>query len=110
MEKIKWIENKLPKTQDAHPSLMSLEEVAKARAFHGSFPQYAPTPLAALDGMARSLGLGGLYVKDESRRFGLNAFKVLGGSYAIAQYIARRTGRDISGLSYDVLTGDALRE
>ncbi len=110
MEKIKWIENKLPKTQDAHPSLMSLEEVAKARAFHGSFPQYAPTPLAALDGMARSLGLGGLYVKDESRRFGLNAFKVLGGSYAIARYIARRTGRDISGLSYDVLTGDALRE
>ena len=51
------------------------EDVAKARFFHSSFPQYSITPLARLDGMARYLGLGGLFVKDESFRFGLNAFK-----------------------------------
>ena len=32
--------------------------------------------------MVEHLGLNSLYVKDESYRFGLNAFKVLGGSYS----------------------------
>ena len=57
-----------------------------------SFPQYSITPLAQLDGMAQYLGLAGVYVKDESYRFGLNAFKVLGGSFAMARYIAERDG------------------
>ena len=110
MEKIKWVENRLPKTRDEQLPIMALEEVARARAFHRSFPQYAVTPLAALEGMAGSLGLGGLYVKDESYRFGLNAFKVLGGSFAIARYIAQQMGRDVSEMSYDYLTGDKLKE
>ena len=62
--------------------------MAKARSFHGSFPQYSITS-AQLDGMAQYLGLAGVYVKDESYRFGLNAFKVLGGSFAMAKYIAK---------------------
>lgn len=43
--------------------------------------------------MAQYLGLAGVYVKDESYRFGLNAFKVLGGSFAMARYIAGEMGR-----------------
>ena len=78
----------MPRSDDRYLSLMSREAVAKAGQFHRSFPGYAPTPLARLDGMAARLGLGGLYVKDESYRFGLNAFKVLGGSFAMARYIA----------------------
>lgn len=89
MEEIKWVENHLPKSEDKNLEVMSLANVAKARAFHQSFPQYTVTPLAKLDGMAGELGLGGLYVKDESYRFGLNAFKVLGGSFAMARYIAK---------------------
>ena len=42
--------------------------------------------------MAKYLGLGKLFVKDESYRFGLNAFKVLGGSFAMANYIAEAVG------------------
>ncbi|MDD5938623.1 MAG: diaminopropionate ammonia-lyase [Clostridiales bacterium] len=110
MEQIKWVENRLPKSEDKHLSVMSLDNVAKARAFHQSFPQYSVTPLAGLDGMARHLGLGGLYVKDESYRFGLNAFKVLGGSFAMARFIAQQTGRDVSEMTYDYLTGDKLKE
>ena len=50
------------------------------------------TPLARLDGQAARLGLGNLCVKDESYRFGLNAFKVLGGAYAVARVLGARLG------------------
>lgn len=107
---LKWKMNTLPKTADRNLTLMSVEEVQKARTFHQSFPQYSVTPLTELKGMAGYLGLGKLAVKDESYRFGLNAFKVLGGSYAMARYIAEETGRDISELPYNVLTSDELRK
>ena len=110
MEPIKWVANHMPKSEDKNLSVMSLENVAKARAFHQSFPQYSVTPLADLKGMAESLGLGGLFVKDESYRFGLNAFKVLGGSFAMARYIAQKTGKDVSEMTYDYLTSDKLKE
>ena len=107
---IKWAVNHMPKTDDKSLSLMSLEEAEKARAFHKSFPQYDRTPLTALEHMAEFLGLGRLYVKDESYRFGLNAFKVLGGSYAMARFIAKETGRDVSELPYSVLTSEELKK
>ena len=110
MKAIEWAYNTMPKTDDKQLPVMALEEVKKARAFHESFPQYTTTPLAKLDQMASYLGLGQVYVKDESYRFGLNAFKVLGGSFAMARYIAKETGRDVSELPYSVLTSDALRE
>lgn len=53
------------------------------RAFHRALPGYAPTPLVPLPGLARKLGMRELVVKDESHRFGLDAFKALGASYAI---------------------------
>ena len=110
MKEIQWAENRMPKTADTSLPIMSLENVAKARAFHQSFPQYSKTPLAKLDHMAEYLGLGGLFVKDESYRFGLNAFKVLGGSFAMANYIAKQTHRDVSQLPYAVLTSEELRK
>lgn len=54
-----------------------------ARAFHRSLPGYTPTPLADCQGLADSLGLRSLRVKDESHRFGLNSFKALGASWAM---------------------------
>lgn len=110
MERMKWTPNEMPKTEDAQLSVMSLEQVVKARTFHESFPQYSKTPLANLKHMAEYLGLCELYVKDESYRFGLNAFKVLGGSFAMARYIAKQTGKDVSQLPYNVLTSEELRK
>lgn len=110
MEKIKWVMNKMPKSDDKWLSVMSLDNVEKARAFHKGFPQYSVTPLAHLEGMADYLGLGSICVKDESYRFGLNAFKVLGGSFAMAKYIAKETNRDVSDMTYDYLTGDELKK
>lgn len=98
----------MEKSDDAHLGIMSLENVAKARAFHKSFPQYTVTPLARLDNLAARLGLNNLCVKDESYRFGLNAFKVLGGSFAMASHFADETGRDVADMTYDYLTSDEL--
>ncbi|MCI8454562.1 MAG: diaminopropionate ammonia-lyase [Lachnospiraceae bacterium] len=64
----------------------------KVRVFHESFPEYEATRLMALPALSERLGVGGIYVKDESTRFGLNAFKVLGGSYSIGRCIAERLG------------------
>ena len=110
MKQIKWVKNTMPKTDDANLSVMALEEVEKARAFHKTIPGYERTPLAHLTHMADRLGLKDVCVKDESYRFGLNAFKVLGGSFAMAKYIAKQTGRDISELDFETLTSDKLRE
>ncbi len=110
MENIKWVLNTMPKSNDDYLSVMSEENVKKALAFHKGFPQYSATPLWELKGMAEYLGLSCVFVKDESYRFGLNAFKVLGGSFAMAKYIAKETGRDVSEMTYDYLTGDELKK
>ena len=85
-------------------------QAQQARAFHRSFPQYAPTPLVALPALGARLGLGGLFIKDESPRFGLNAFKVLGGSYAIGRHIAARLGARPEEMTHAALTGADARE
>ena len=87
-----------------------LEAAEKANAFHRSFPEYQVTPLAELKNLAAQMGVAGIYVKDESYRFGLNAFKVLGGSYAIGRYLAERMNLDSSCLTYEKLTDGAVKK
>ena len=78
-------------------------------SFHSSFKEYSPTPLIELTSLAQHLGIKNLFVKDESYRFGLNAFKVLGGSFAIGSYIANELGEDIDDLPYMRLVSDEVR-
>lgn len=110
MQLIKWKVNTMTPSADENLGIMSVAEGRKARAFHESFPQYKVTPLTQLPHMAAHLGLGDLYIKDESYRFGLNAFKVLGGSYSMAKYVAQRLGIDVSELPYERFVSTALRE
>ncbi len=86
------------------------EHVEKARSFHRSFPEYKETPLVSLGALAKELCVGSIHVKDESFRFGLNAFKVLGGSYAIGNSIAKRLGAGIEELPFGKLASPAIRE
>ncbi|KND33498.1 diaminopropionate ammonia-lyase [Streptomyces acidiscabies] len=58
------------------------------RAFHRTLPDYAPTPLTELPTLARELNLGRVFVKDESSRLGLPAFKALGATWAIHRALA----------------------
>lgn len=55
--------------------------------FHQRLPGYAPTPLANSPQLAARLGVGKLWIKDESSRLGLPAFKILGASWAVAYAI-----------------------
>ena len=98
---LNWIMNKMPPSDDRYLEIMSLENVEKARRFHQSFPQYGVTAMADLKKMAEYLGLGGIYVKDERWRFGLNAFKVLGASFAMVYGDSEVT----AGISRDVNAG-----
>lgn len=91
------------------PEFLNHREAVAIRNFHKSFPEYAPTPLADLSALAGHIGVGGMFVKDESHRFGLNAFKVLGGSYAIGVYLAERLGLPVSSLSYEHLVSPEVK-
>lgn len=87
-----------------------IDAAEKVNAFHRSFPEYSVTPLRELSGLAKKLGVKDIFVKDESYRFELNAFKVLGGSYAIGSYIAEKLGMDISELPYEKMTSTEIKE
>lgn len=65
----------------------SEHELQTLRTIHRAIPGYAPTPLVSLEALAASLGLSAVYIKDESKRFGLNAFKALGVSAALYHYL-----------------------
>ncbi|GAA3623206.1 diaminopropionate ammonia-lyase [Lentzea roselyniae] len=61
------------------------------RDFHARLPGYAPTPLTELPALATELRAGRLFVKDESSRLGLPAFKALGASWAVHRVLADQT-------------------
>lgn len=86
------------------------EQARRAQAFHSSFPEYCRTPLVRLQNLARTLGVRDIFVKDESKRFGLNAFKVLGGSYAIGCEIAKRLGAPVEEMTCEALTSPQVKE
>ncbi|MFE1442655.1 diaminopropionate ammonia-lyase [Streptomyces sp. NPDC058739] len=63
---------------------------AEVRAFHTGLPGYTPTPLTELPALAAESGVGRVFVKDESARLGLPAFKALGATWAIHRALAER--------------------
>lgn len=55
--------------------------------FHKGLKEYSSTPVKYLESISKELSIGSVIVKDESHRFGMNAFKILGASYAIHKYL-----------------------
>jgi diaminopropionate ammonia-lyase len=62
--------------------------------FHRRLPGYEETPLVDAPKLAGALGVGKVFVKDESSRLGLPAFKVLGASWAVYRALEERLGED----------------
>lgn len=90
------------------PEEFSFEAAEAARNFHRGIQGYVETPLVALDGLARTLGVKGIYVKDEAKRFSLNAFKGLGGSYAMFRMLCEILNLDPEKTQLsDLLRGEA---
>ena len=92
------------------PATLSPATALGVRAFHRQLPGYKPTPLVRLEKLARAWGYTDIFVKDEGPRFGLNAFKVLGGSYAVARLICQKLGRPLSEVPYAQLVSEEVRQ
>lgn len=60
--------------------------------FHKSLPAYSPTPLHSFPHLASYKGVGEVYLKDESFRFGLPSFKILGASWGVFRALTQRFG------------------
>lgn len=109
MEEIRMVHRPKDGALRAFENPFRVESARSIRAYHASFPEYSPTPLLSMEALAKRLGAAQLWIKDESKRFGLNAFKVLGGSHAIGRCIARRLDMTFEEISYDRLTSAELR-
>ncbi|KAG5754165.1 hypothetical protein H9Q69_006421 [Fusarium xylarioides] len=83
------------------PELASAEAIDRC---HQSLPNYEPTPLVSLDNLAKEIGVGAVHVKDETNRFGLPAFKILGASWGAFRSITEKFGFPLDS---DI---DAVRE
>lgn len=83
------------------PGWLAPDAVEKVAAYHKKIPGYSSTPLVALKTTAAYFRLKDIWVKDESFRMGLNAFKVLGASWAIARYLAQRSGQAVETVTWE---------
>ncbi len=108
--KIQFNKNIKNPTEGADYSLCSKEYAESARNFHLTFKEYQPTPLVSLDSLAEYFGLGKIFVKDESSRFGLKAFKSLGVSYAVGGILAGKLGKKIDEVSAPFLASKEAKE
>ena len=78
--------------------LFSVKIANQVRNFHSQIEGYQPTPLVSLTQLAQRLGVKAILIKDESHRFGLNAYKALGGSYALGRLLAQHLNMDIADI------------
>lgn len=108
--KFDLVQNDISKREKTDLSFLNEDVAKKILKYHSSFEQYTETPLVELKELSKYLGLNDIFIKDESYRFGLNAFKVLGGSYTIGQYIAKKLGKDIEELPYELLISDEVKK
>ena len=74
--------NTAVRRDDDFRGLFSDEEHAEVRTFFDQRPELVPTPLRPVPHLAAATGIGHVDAKDETRRFGLNAFKILGVTFA----------------------------
>ena len=93
------------------PAYCQSTAAAAARQFHQGLPGYQPTPLHEVKGLAQLAAVGQVWVKDEAGRFDLDAFKVLGASYAVARLLAHELQLDDAvGLSLAELAAQAQQQ
>lgn len=92
------------------PGNLTREAVKPVRQLHESMNGYAKTPLHSLPGLARCLGIKNILVKDESHRFGLNAFKSLGAAWAMVRIMAEKLGKNQENQDFSFFQQSGVRE
>ena len=92
----------VPEVDQVDLSAFSEEKAKETRRFHESIPAYNRTPLVQLRGLGGKLGVKGIFVKNEAERFGMKAFKGLGGTYAMFRILCRELGLDPGKVDFSV--------
>ena len=99
-----------PDALRAATGLITEQDAALARRFHRSIPGYEETRLVRLREAAAHYGIRDIFVKDESTRFGLKAFKGLGGSYSMFRILCEQLGLDPETADYQTFRDPEVRE
>lgn len=109
---IQYVRNKFysAKHNEGELSFFSNEKIKEVLKFQKTHPNYTNTPLISLENLSEYLNVSNVLVKDEAQRFQLNAFKVMGGIYAIGKYIANQLKRDMSSLSFEELQSPEVKK
>ena len=109
---IKILQNEKPVSVACAASYPRFDETVAADTlrFHKSIPTYGITKLVALQELATAQHVKGIYCKDESSRFGLNAFKGLGGSYAMFRILCEKLGLDYRTTDYRDFQKEDIRK
>ena len=87
------------------PVVLTPERMQAASSTIASWPCYTATPLVRLDDLAGRLNLGTIWLKDETKRFGVDSFKALGAGYALGKVLSDLLS---SGLDQNVSVSDLL--
>ena len=106
------LQNKKPASANFPEQYVPFNETIAADVirFHKSLPVYAPAPLVSLKERATLSNIKGIYCKDESLRFGLKAFKGLGGSYAMFRILCEKLGLDYKSTDYRYFQKEEIRK
>ncbi|KAI5205466.1 diaminopropionate ammonia-lyase [Aureobasidium subglaciale] len=89
------------------PSIVQADPVLQY-TFHKALLGYEPTPLLPLNTLAAELGLGGIYVKDESSRFGLPSFKASGASWGCFRALIAHLSLDLDSATLESVASAAV--
>jgi diaminopropionate ammonia-lyase len=108
---IEWVTNPRAAGVESAAALSCFPDgvFAEARDFHRQIPGFHPSPLRSLPRLAEMIGVGGVWVKDESVRLSLNSFKVLGGSFAIYRFIVQQLGLEPGAVTFEELVSESTR-
>lgn len=88
-------------------SAYSADNTRLIRKFHAELPNYNVTPLIELKNFKNTRSI---FIKDESKRFGLKAFKGLGGVWAIYKVLSRVLGLNNPSMQEILAHKDELAE
>ena len=81
---------------------------SKSISYHRTIENYKESPLHRLSALSNFFKISNLYVKDESNRFGLDSFKVLGGSYAVSEILKNKPNTSVFCTATDGNHGKGL--
>ena len=110
MNEIRFAENPYIESNKYIGHDFSFDSTKDVRRLHQMVPGYRQTPLISLKDLAEKIGVRAVLIKDESSRFGLKAFKGLGGIYAMYRIICRELELDPVNTTLSTLQESPIHE